>query len=299
MRVQAIVRTLLVLGAGVVVACGFGKDATAGLFITLPEASSASYEILGFANGPGNKLDLKSGPIAGTTSAVAIANFDSKDGFSGQAGASTSLSHTIGFNNLTVTSSIASSMLFQNISPVFPFDFPNALSQVTVTATSQMQFHTDEAGKALVSWDLATSKATVGPWQSLPALGVEGSHFTSTFVVFTRNDFADFSTLTAATGTTDIAGELQPFTLSGVFGPSGNTIDIDLAPGDYTILTSTQTVFTVEGPGFYLNPHGSRIDTTIKIVTDAIAPVPEPGSLSLALCGAVGVAGVMAARRRK
>jgi hypothetical protein len=82
-------------------------------------------------------------------------------------------------------------------------------------------------------------------------------------------------------------------------GTRYDTIDFTITPGDYTILTTTETVFLADGPGFYQNPHGSRIDATIKIVTTAIAPVPEPGSLVLALCGALGVAGVFAVRRRK
>src|SRR5262245_19115578 len=97
-------RGLVFVAAAVLAICSLANDAVAGITISVPQTSTASYEVRGHGSFPANEIHLKPPTTTGTTSALASTDFDSGDGFKGHVEASTSTTTTVGYNSLLLIS---------------------------------------------------------------------------------------------------------------------------------------------------------------------------------------------------
>jgi hypothetical protein len=294
MRVPMLNRWVM-FGVAVGIAfCILETNAVAGITITLPQTSTAKYEVRGFGGFPANEIHLQP-PTTTGASAFAGTDFDSGDGFKGHVEASTSITSTVGYNSLLLDSVTSTTALFTNLSPTFPDDWSFSASQAYAYSDTLMGFHTDEAGVAKVTWNYPDSFVQLGTL----SLGDGFSRRTSMFMILTREDFTEMATITAVLDTNGVFITPEILSSNGIF--NDNFATLKLTPGNYLIRTISETFIDVQGfPHWLTTPVGNRASITVDVITEAVDPnaaVPEPASLGI--FGGLGLAALVAARRRK
>lgn len=293
MRVPMLNRWVM-FGVAVGIAfCSLAKDAGAGITITLPQTSTASYEVRGYGSFPANEIHLHP-PTTTGASAFAGTDFDSGDGFKGHVEASTSITSTVGYNSLLLNSVTSTTALFTNLSPTFPDDWSFSASQAYAYSDTLMMFHTDEAGVAKMTWNYPDSFVQLGT-----LFGDGFSRRTYMTMILTREDFTELATITSRLETNDTFTRPEIFSTNGTINDDFGTLH--LTPGNYLIRTISETFIDVQGfPHLLTTPVGNRVSITVDVITEAVDPnaaVPEPASLGI--FGGLGLLALVAARRRK